>query len=777
MTLDKALMHYLRPDTRPASANLWRAANLSVNIAVYGQLEHTMASLDSIREKVVAGTRINDEDALFLFESSDLFGIGELADRINRRKNAGLAYYNVNRHVNPTNICVMTCKFCAYSRKPGEEGGYEYSIDEILEKIGIAAKEGAREIHMVGGLHPRWRLKHYIDILTSVKAKFPEIHLKAFTAVEIDWLARRSRLSIKELLVTLKAAGLDSMPGGGAEIFHQDVRDAITAKLSTEEWIDVHRTAHNLGMHSNCTMLYGHVENYAHRVDHLSHLRRLQDETGGFNAFIPLSFQPHNNEMGITRYTFGPDDLKTLAVSRLYLDNFQHIKAYWIMLGQDIAQVCLNFGANDIDGTVSEEKISNMAGSQGGMAMSKDQIEELILKTHHNACERDTLYNQVGEVKIARKIIKSRLGKVEEIANRLTITDHLSTASYLEIINGASFHELCTLANIVGTQRFGEQHRTFSPAVIVHGADFLRPDGVLKYISDKLSNSKFSAFKDTEIAVVFDLGLRLSDQELELPFADVCRIISAVHQQHPDLKLVFAGIQRIMMYGTALGQSLDNVITALKVAGINIVEPSSKESELVLTTRDIIDFHRTAHSQNMPTVAKIELQIAEHSRLPLWEAFIERAIQLDLLQAETRGFYALAIEPDQDSQVTISEFLESVAVSRIMSKHFARITTPLTSLPAARKLPQARGFWDPSVMKIAALPMLAGAVDLGHIDLDVIDYTEVAATVLAGAHMLKIRDFQFDAKPTDLLPSISGSLRHVPLQLRKSLSMTPLGLP
>ena len=291
----------------------------------------------------------------------------------------------------------MSCKFCAYSRKPGEEGGYAYSIDEMVEKAGEAVGQGATEVHMVGGLHPRWRLDHYKDMIGAVKAAHPQLHIKAFTAVELDWFARRARTTVEDILRQLQAVGLGSLPGGGAEIFAPEIRDAICeTKVSAEQWLDTHRTAHRLGMHSNCTMLYGHIESYHHRVDHMRRLRELQDETGGFNAFIPLAFQPFQNEMGIDRYTFGYDDLKTLAIARLYLDNFRHVKAYWIMLGQDIAQLALQFGANDLDGTVIEEKISRMAGGRAGMAMSRSFIESLIRKARRTPCERDTLYHPIG---------------------------------------------------------------------------------------------------------------------------------------------------------------------------------------------------------------------------------------------------------------------------------------------------------------------------------------------------------------------------------------------
>ena len=369
-----------------------------------------------IENKIEDGSRLNEADALYLFESPDLMRIGALADRVNRRKNQDRIFYNINRHINPTNICALSCKFCAFSRKPGEEGAYAYEIDEMVEKARTAVAQGATELHMVGGLHPRWPFKRYLDMIATMHAEFPGVHLKAFTAVELDWMARRERRSLAEILQDLKNAGLGSLPGGGAEIFHPEIRDEICdTKVSADQWIDTHRLAHSMGLRSNCTMLYGHIERFEHRVDHMRRLRELQDETGGFNVFIPLSFQPNQNDMGIGRYTFGFDDLKTLAVARLYLDNFANIKAYWVMLGQDIAQLGLSFGANDFDGTVTEEKISLMAGGRSGMAMSRTDLENLILRAGRTPVERDTLYKPIN---LEKSLAQVTQGNQSHQANR-----------------------------------------------------------------------------------------------------------------------------------------------------------------------------------------------------------------------------------------------------------------------------------------------------------------------------------------------------------------------
>lgn len=347
-------------------------------------------------QKALNGERLSLEDGVALYQYADLTELGVVANEINSRKNGKDVFFNVNRHINPTNVCAMSCKFCAFSRKPGEEGAYTYSLEEIAHRASAAAASGATEVHMVGGLHPRWNLQNYLDIISTVKTTAPQLHVKAFTAVELDWLARRSRISIEELMDQLMQAGLGSLPGGGAEIFTSYIREKICdTKLTGEGWIDIHRIAHKKGLRSNCTMLYGHVEDIESRVDHMIRLRNLQDETNGFNVFIPLAYQPENNDLSIGRHTYGVDDLKTIAIGRLMLDNFKNIKAYWIMTGDRIAQTALHFGANDVDGTVVEEKIANMAGSQSGMLLAKKKLLNMIRQADRIPVERNTIYQPI----------------------------------------------------------------------------------------------------------------------------------------------------------------------------------------------------------------------------------------------------------------------------------------------------------------------------------------------------------------------------------------------
>lgn len=359
-------------------------------------------SIDKISEKVYSGQRINSDDAIELFYSNDIFRLGRMASYAAEKKNKKNVYFIHNRHINPTNICVNRCKFCAFSKDKGENGAYQLSLDEILAKA-RSSEKGVTEFHIVGGLHPDLPFEFYLDMLKMLKKEFPDIHIQAFTAVEIDYFSRISVLPLKETLLRLKEAGLGSLPGGGAEIFQANVRNAICEeKISGERWLEVMESAHSIGLRSNATMLYGHIEGYKDRVDHMNSLRKLQDKTGGFQAFIPLPFHPKNTKIDRRlKETTGFDDLKTLAISRIFLDNFDHIKAFWIMLGEKMAQVSLNFGVDDIDGTVVEEKITHSAGATTSEEMTKEEIINLIRKAGKIPVERDTLYNVIKEYEYA----------------------------------------------------------------------------------------------------------------------------------------------------------------------------------------------------------------------------------------------------------------------------------------------------------------------------------------------------------------------------------------
>ncbi|TLM67686.1 MAG: aminofutalosine synthase MqnE [Deltaproteobacteria bacterium] len=354
--------------------------------------------LKTVSAKVESGERLSDAEALELFACPDLLAVGHLAALANARKNGETVYFNVNRHVNYTNLCVNRCTFCAFSREAGDaEEGYTLALNDILAKAAEAAAAGATELHMVGGLHPHLPFDFYLEMLAALRADSPQLHIKAFTAVELDYFAGLTGQPVTTVIDELKEAGLGSLPGGGAEIFAPKVRERICPeKISGARWLEIHEAVHRAGLKSNATMLFGHLESFADRVDHLRQLRELQDRTGGFQAFIPLAFQPDNTRVPGAKGVGGVDALKTLAISRLYLDNFRHIKAYWVMLGLKIAQVALCFGVNDLDGTVVEEKIGHDAGADSPQQLSKEQLMMLIRKAGKVPVERDTLYRELG---------------------------------------------------------------------------------------------------------------------------------------------------------------------------------------------------------------------------------------------------------------------------------------------------------------------------------------------------------------------------------------------
>jgi aminodeoxyfutalosine synthase len=354
-----------------------------------------------IAEKIRAGERLDAADALALYESHDLIGIGRLADQVNRAKNGNTVTFAANQHINPTNVCVLrtTCTFCGYARLPKEAGAYRYTIDQVLAEAATAADGLTKEFHIVGGLDMKAGLAYYQEMFRALKSNFPHVHIKALTAVEIAHIARIEKMTWRDVLISLRDAGLDTMPGGGAETFSAAVREQIAGKkLAGADYIGVHRTAHELGIRTNCTMLYGHVETLQDRVEHLTMLRDLQDETGGFLAYIPLAYHPDGNELGKELHregtaTSGVDDLKMLAIGRLFLDNFRHIKSHWIMVSTALSQLSLHFGVNDLEGTVVREKIYHAVGAHTPQGMTLDGLLTLIRGAGKIPAERDSFYN------------------------------------------------------------------------------------------------------------------------------------------------------------------------------------------------------------------------------------------------------------------------------------------------------------------------------------------------------------------------------------------------
>lgn len=355
--------------------------------------------LQQVGRKVLNGERLSFDDGVLLFEKASLSYAGALANYVREKLHGNKVYFNRNFHIEPTNICVFSCKFCSYSQLYAHrEEGWELSIDDMLNIVKKYDGQPVTEVHIVGGVHPKMDLPFFAKLLTAIKEHRPDLHIKGFTPVELDYMFRKAKMSVLEGMSYLKEAGLQSLPGGGAEIFHPDVRSQICDdKVKAEGWLEIHKTAHQLGMHSNATLLYGHVEKYWHRVHHMERLRQLQDETGGFNTFIPLKFRNHDNEMSHVAESSVVEDMRMYAISRLYMDNFPHLKAYWPMLGRQNAQLALSFGVNDIDGTIDDStKIYSMAGSEEQTpAMSTSELIALIRQVKREPVERDTLYNEI----------------------------------------------------------------------------------------------------------------------------------------------------------------------------------------------------------------------------------------------------------------------------------------------------------------------------------------------------------------------------------------------
>ena len=361
----------------------------------------TDKDLKTIAQKVKQQQRITDAEGILLFEKGSLPFVGALANFIRERLHGDTTYFNRNFHIEPTNVCVFSCKFCSYSKLYAhKEEGWELSIEQMLDIVKKYDGKPITEVHIVGGVHPKMNMDYFIELMQKIKKHRPDLHVKAFTAVELDYMFRKAKLSIEEGMKRLHAAGLDSLPGGGAEIFAPEIREVVAGdKVDADGWLKIHEAAHNLGMHSNATMLYGHIEKYGHRIDHMRRLRELQDKTKGFNTFIPLKFRNHDNDMSNVPESTITEDMRLYAIARIYLDNFPHLKAYWPMLGRENAQLTLSFGVNDIDGTIDDStKIYSMAGSEEqSPTMTTGQLVTLIKQVHRKPVERDTLYNVVKD--------------------------------------------------------------------------------------------------------------------------------------------------------------------------------------------------------------------------------------------------------------------------------------------------------------------------------------------------------------------------------------------
>jgi len=370
----------------------------NIQVIINSESDH---QLQNIGNKVIHNERISFDEGVYLFEKASLPYVGALANWKRESLHGDKTYFNKNFHIEPTNVCVFSCKFCSYSKLYAhKEEGWELTIDQMMDIVKSYDGKPVTEVHIVGGVHPKLTLEFFLELMRTIKAHRPELHIKAFTPVELEYMFRKAKVTTEEGMKLAHEAGLDSLPGGGAEIFHPDIRTVICAdKATADEWLHIHKTAHNLGMHSNATLLYGHIEKYEHRIDHMERLRQLQDETKGFNTFIPLKFRNKDNDMHDVPESTLANDLKMYAISRLYLDNFPHVKAYWPMLGRETAQLTLSYGVNDIDGTIDDTtKIYSMAGSEEQTpAMTTEQLVGLIKQAKRQPIERGTLYNVIQD--------------------------------------------------------------------------------------------------------------------------------------------------------------------------------------------------------------------------------------------------------------------------------------------------------------------------------------------------------------------------------------------
>jgi aminodeoxyfutalosine synthase len=377
---------------------------MMLSTAAEQSLHSLSPHLVHIQEKIYNGERITEEEGLFLFEKASLPFVGSLANYIREKKHGDITYFNRNFHIEPTNVCVFSCNFCSYSRLYAHrEEGWELSADQMLHIVKKYDDQPVTEVHIVGGVHPKMNLEFFAEVIRKIKTHRPALHIKGFTAVELDYMFRKAKMTNEEGLSFLKSAGLDSLPGGGAEIFDTEIREKICAdKVDADGWMAIHEAAHKLGMHSNATMLYGHIENYAHRIDHMSRLRQLQDKTGGFNTFIPLKFRNKDNDMSNVSESSIVEDMKMYAIARIFMDNFPHLKAYWPMLGRQNAQLSLSFGVNDIDGTIDDTtKIYSMAGAEEqNPSMTTAGLVTLIKQVNRKPVERDTLYNIIKDYSV-----------------------------------------------------------------------------------------------------------------------------------------------------------------------------------------------------------------------------------------------------------------------------------------------------------------------------------------------------------------------------------------
>jgi aminodeoxyfutalosine synthase len=714
--------------------------------------------IQNISKKVEQGERLSDADALWLFEKAKLIELGKLANKVNLQKNGRAVFYNINRHINPTNICALSCKFCAYSKKIGEDGGYAYEIDEMIEKAGQAVAQGATELHMVGGLHPRWPFQRYVDMISAMHKAYPDVHLKAFTAVELDWMARRSRKTLKDVMQELKSAGLGSFPGGGAEIFHPEVRDQICdTKVSGEQWIETHRTAHQMGLRSNCTMLYGHIEKFHHRVDHMRRLRELQDETGGFNVFIPLAFQPFQNEMGVNRYTFGSDDLRTIAVARLYLDNFKNIKSYWVMLGQDIAQLALQFGANDLDGTVLEEKISRAAGGRAGMIMTRSNLEQIIRRSDRIPVERTTLYAPVHDEDhkhMVPVITKTTHAELPEHRTDTVTDSYRSDQSLTKMIAKADIYDISD--RLLRKHSTGDESISFTRSIVLNvSQNFGLPEAFSQLREDL---ARLSSLKPTLGEAPFTVILNV---EGSIGSEDLRNLITNVQEIAPESSIVIQGLAWIQSLTKSAQMTLMDLLAELKSLGIStLVEGGSDALNLELEQRwTIIE---AASFLDIETVPSLTLQT--HENAVDWTSWALALTKTCSVLATHPKIKSCAIQMAPQAVIMPGEYLKAIGLARSILPESCQIWTPLQGC-AAITPHKGLGAGDDQhpAMKLVSTLGDMGSESLGFLPSNIYDEERIIEDIVASGRKPLVESRESNIAPS--APTRLASLRHTQIQM------------
>lgn len=677
-------------------------------------------NLAPIAAKVEAGQRLSFEEGVTLFHTPDVHTVQRLAHMVRTRLHGAKTYYNINTHLEPTNKCVFQCRFCAFAKKINDPEGYAWTVDEVLEHIRNTAPINATEIHIVGGLHSKMRTDYYCDLFRAIRREFPHLHIKALTAVEVDFFARMDKTTHDDVLRRLMDAGLGSMPGGGAEIFDPEIWDQVCKeKPGFQNYLAVHRTAHSLGLKSNCTMLYGHIESVEHRVDHMIRLRELQDETGGFQTFIPLAFNPMHTDLEEKGWTTGLDDLRTIAVSRLMLDNIPHIKTYWIMVGAKTAQVALSWGANDIDGTVTEEQITHAAGADTPQTLTVEKLEHLVREAGLVPVERDTLYNEIRRDEAEAPSPVSSVSDVAQAPSPVSAR-RMSYDEAVELMEHC--HDLAALGEAAHAVRM-QKH----------------PDDVVTYIVDRNINysnvcteyCKFCAFyrpKKNREAYILDRDV-IASKMIELReaggrqtllqggihpdlgiewYEDLLRWMRA---EFPDIAVHGFSPPEIYRFAEISGIPLRDTIARLRDAGLQSIPGGGAEilteqsrmrlSPLKITTDQWLEVMQTAHQLGLRTSATMMFGHGEE----MWER-IEHLDRLRRLQDETGGFTAFICWTFQEENTAMEgkvplagahEYLRMLSIARLYLDNFDNM----------------QASWVTQGAKIGQVALFHGANDMG----------------------------------------------------------------